>query len=528
MQYRKKKIIEKIVKKNYNNELEEILENKHFEEYVKSTLLSILYKIEASYKDVETVKKDVETKEEYILKILDIIKNDCNTIDIIKMSDEENRLPKNKTYIIDKKTKSIIAYPIDRKLLYAITKIGKKDKIIKDDYFLINETLSDLINVGDNINMVEPLRDFNGYSWTTIPQEIESIDHNLIYQNLRILIGNKFLNKWIKNNEFIIDYYDLFCENLESIYGKENKDKLIDLLSKISILLSIKFNTLKKEELLKTKEKIENQLKEIEDKEKFVENITKDKTKVTREIKKIDKTLSDKELLQKEYLKRNEKLPLESKIFSMRILAQIMEKEREDYIKQLDKLNELQNPKKFVIYQNVLEEKYKYLKLIDTENIEKDIDDTKEKIQKLFLDMIKIRIKNCQTKQSIENLVFELRYYLLLPYRYENNSFASNILNQENLQNKIIEVEKLLIKKAIDLKYIQKFSNNDYTNKKKKKNIFNNRIINLNDSYMKITKEKDKYFIQIFDENIFEEKIEIQKPKDLEIKLNKKTEIMTK
>ena len=52
MQYRKKKIIEKIVKKNYNNELEEILENKHFEEYVKSTLLSILYKIEASYKDV--------------------------------------------------------------------------------------------------------------------------------------------------------------------------------------------------------------------------------------------------------------------------------------------------------------------------------------------------------------------------------------------------------------------------------------------------------------------------------------------
>ena len=62
MQYRKKKILEKIVKKNYNNELEEILENKHFEEYVKSTLLSILYKIEASYKDVETVKLDLQSK----------------------------------------------------------------------------------------------------------------------------------------------------------------------------------------------------------------------------------------------------------------------------------------------------------------------------------------------------------------------------------------------------------------------------------------------------------------------------------
>ena len=58
--------------------------------------------------------------------------------------------------------------------------------------------------------MVEPLRDFNGYSWTTIPQEIESIDHNLIYQNLRILVGHKFLNKWVKNDEFIIDYFYFF------------------------------------------------------------------------------------------------------------------------------------------------------------------------------------------------------------------------------------------------------------------------------------------------------------------------------
>lgn len=38
-----KKIFDKIVKKNYNNELEEILEKKYFAENVKSTLLSMLY-----------------------------------------------------------------------------------------------------------------------------------------------------------------------------------------------------------------------------------------------------------------------------------------------------------------------------------------------------------------------------------------------------------------------------------------------------------------------------------------------------
>ena len=49
MQKKTDKILEKIVKKNYNNELEEVLEKKLFDENTKSNLLSILYKIEAAY-----------------------------------------------------------------------------------------------------------------------------------------------------------------------------------------------------------------------------------------------------------------------------------------------------------------------------------------------------------------------------------------------------------------------------------------------------------------------------------------------
>ena len=128
MQRKKKNLLEKIVKKDYNNELEKILEEKQFDENVKNTLLGILYKIEAAYKDLETVKKDIETKEEYISNILDIMKNDCDSIKIIKMNDEENKIPQNKTYLINKEKKEIIAYPIERKLLYSIAKIGKKTK----------------------------------------------------------------------------------------------------------------------------------------------------------------------------------------------------------------------------------------------------------------------------------------------------------------------------------------------------------------------------------------------------------------
>lgn len=520
MQRKKKNLLEKIVKKDYNNELEKILEEKQFDENVKNTLLGILYKIEAAYKDLETVKKDIETKEEYISNILDIMKNDCDSIKIIKMNDEENKIPQNKTYLINKEKKEIIAYPIERKLLYSIAKIGKKDKIVKDDYFIINKTLSELINVGDNINIVEPLRDFNGYSWTSIPQEIESIDHNLIYQNLRIIVGHKFLNKWIKNNEFIIDYFDLFKEILEEKYGKENKNKFIDILSKISILLSMKFDSIEKEKLFKVKYEIEEKLEETQNRELFIENITNKKIDISNRIKRIDTIINDKELLKKEYIKRNENLELENKIFSIRILSQMMEKERDKYFKKIEELNKLINPQNFIKYKKEIEEKYKYLKLLDTENIDEELEKSKIQLQKIFLDFIKVDIKKAENKQEIEKIIYNFRYYLLLPYNYEKY-----IQNVEKLQKQINQVGELLINKAIELKVIHEISKDKYTNYEILKNIFNIRIIKLKDSYLKITKEKDKYFVKIFDENIFEEKIEISKPKDLEIKLNKKIPI---
>lgn len=516
----KKNLLEKIVKKDYNNELEKILEQKQFGENAKSTLLSILYKIEAAYKDLETVKKDVETKDEYILNILDIIKNNCNSIKIVKMNDKESKIPENKTYIINKEKKEIISYPIERKLLYAIAKIGKKDKIIKEDYFIINETLSDLINVGNNIDMVEPLRDFNGYSWTSIPQEIESIDHNLIYQNLRMIVGYKFLDKWIRNNEFIIDYFDLFKEQLEEKYGKENKNRFIDILSKISILLSIKFNNIEKENLIIIKQEIEKELNKTQNKELFIENITDRKLEISDKIKEIDTIMNNKDLLQKEYIKRNKKLPLEKKIFSMRILSQIMEKERDKYFKKIEKLNELINPQNFIKYKKEIEEKYKYLKILNTENIEEELDKFKIQMQKIFLDCIKINISKAESKQEIEKIIYDFRYYLLLSYNHERT-----VQEVEKLQKQIGDVSTLLIDKAIELKAIQKISNDREINYEILKNIFSVRIIKLEDAYLKITKEKNKYFIKIFDENIFEEKIEISKPKDLEIKLNKKIPI---
>ena len=161
MQKKNEKFLEKIVKKDYNNELEKVLEKKLFKENVKSILLSILYKIETSYKDYRKVKKQSDTREEFIERIIQDIENNCDEIILVKPHSEESKIIGERTFLVEKNKKRIICYSIERKLLYCISKISKNNRIISDDYFLINKTLSDLINVGNNINTVEPLRDFN-------------------------------------------------------------------------------------------------------------------------------------------------------------------------------------------------------------------------------------------------------------------------------------------------------------------------------------------------------------------------------
>ena len=385
-----------IVKKDYNNQLETVLEKKYFDEDVKSILLSILYKIEASYKDYKQVKQNVQTKEEFIQKIINIIQKECDEIKLVKPYSEESQIIGNKTFLVEKNKKRIICHNIERKLLYCISKINKKDKIIKDKYFVVDETLSNLINTGNNINNVEPLRDFNGYSWTTIPREIESIEHNIIYQNLVMLVGNEFLNRWVNNRETIIDYMEEFENEMEELYGKESSKDFIKTLKEISILLEVKFDSKNKEKILKIKEELDCEIEKIEDSKKFVENATKQKRELTNEIKNIDEIINNKTMLQEEYEKRNEKLPLEEKIFSIRILSKLMVEERERKIEELEKINQLLNPQNFVKYKKELEKKANVLKVLETENIQKDIDKLKLKLQKIFLKCFENKIKKAR------------------------------------------------------------------------------------------------------------------------------------
>ena len=522
MQKKSDNFLEKIVKKDYNNELEKILEKKYFDEDAKSILLSILYKIETAYKDYEKVKQDVPTKEEFIQNIIKGIEENCESVKLVKLNSQENQILGKKTFLVEKSQKRIICYPIERKLLYCISKISKSEKIIKDKHLIIDKTLSDLINVGNNIETVEPMRDFNGYSWTTIPREIESIYHNIVYQNIRILVGHEFLERWIKNSKSIIDYLDNFQIILEAKYGEENQIKLTEIIEKLSVILAFKYNAKLKNTLIKETQEIEQKLEKMKNNAQYIQELTEEKKELKNKIKQIDETINNKKELQKEYEKRNKKLPLEEKIFSIKILSKLMLEERENNLKKIENINKLLNPQNFIKYKKMLETKNRYLQYTKSEEIEKEIIETIVEFQKLFLSCYKIKINSANSKQELIKLIYEFRYYCLLPVN------ETKLINQIKEINKDIkEIQILLLKKAHSLKLIDTISTNEEIEYQILKNIFNVRIICLEDLYIKITKEKENYYIQLFDENIFEEKVKLSNidKKEIKIKLNKKIKI---
>ena len=260
------KLMKKIVQEDYNDELEEILAKKNFSEDVKNLLLDILYKVETSYNDYKTVKVNVLPLETYIKDIINIVKNNCDSIKFIANENIKNKKEKEN---VDKEKKEILCYPIARKLLYSLAEIKKNDNIVKSESTMLNETMTKMINVGNCINTVEPLRDFNGFSWNINASEIENCYYNLIYQDLIILVGNKFLEEWTNKNNQMVDYLELFKSEVNNKFGEKITKNIIKLLKELSILIVLQEDENLRNEMKERRKVLKEELKRTDNKKKY-------------------------------------------------------------------------------------------------------------------------------------------------------------------------------------------------------------------------------------------------------------------
>lgn len=483
--------------KDYNNELEEILEKKDFSEKVKNLLLSMLYKIETSYSDYKKTKILVPEKWELIEEIINDISLNCNKIEILNPKTKEEIKKINP--IIEKNKKEIKTYQNEKQILKAIYEISAKEITIDKKYDIAKIPIKNFFEKLNIENKIEIIRDFDGWTWFREKSQIEDFEYNLIYQNLLILLGNKELENIINNkNEDIIIKIN---EKLKQYYGSDLGLKIIYY---IILIITQKYYKESNLELIESG-KLQNKKRQAVEKD-----ISKNKlsTKEKQELKKIDKILSNKLLLEKEFIKRNEN---GEEIFSLKALVNILNNEKQKILNQFE---ENINNKK--ISEENQDGKIQFLNDIKNTNIEKNIIN----LQKIFIQCLNLKLKKINTKKEIIDLIYITRYYKLLEINNKKN--ISQIQELNISLNSYIS--KLAIK-SIELKAINKISEYIEINLKIFNEILNLKIIDLENIECIIEKQNNKFIIKLFDDESIEYEKEINEIKIENIKLNKKIKL---
>ena len=238
--------------RDYNNELEEILDRKTFPSVVKSLLLSMIYKLEISYNDYSQVKINCLDKETFFDNILDIVRKNCENIKTVEPgSYQAEILREHKVQAVtNEKERSIMCYPTEIAMLYAISDIEPKYYFLKKDFILKNVFQKVLVE-GYKQNTVEILKNFNGWSWDINSEEKQNYFANLIYQNIMMIAGEEFLYEWRTDNLAQKDYLKELKKIIRNITGNN------DYYSSLCKLLYLISNT-------RDKHKIKTQLEESE------------------------------------------------------------------------------------------------------------------------------------------------------------------------------------------------------------------------------------------------------------------------
>ena len=256
----KEKIFSKLKYKDYNNLLEQVLEKKDFSSTGKNLILSVLYKMETNYNDYKTVKRDITAKEEILTNFINLVKEYCNSLIVIKPESKRSSLLSNtdSKYIANLDKKELEVFPNEKYILEGLYSLYNNNAMVNDKYGILKDAIMEIFIHGNSSNNIELLRDFNGFAWYVAKNEFEDTYANLIFQDIRIIAGNDLLKDWVYNKDNDKDYLEELKKELNRRYNKEMAEPLFNQL--IRTILKIYFErhpeTIKK---LKTKKEEEPQ-----------------------------------------------------------------------------------------------------------------------------------------------------------------------------------------------------------------------------------------------------------------------------
>ncbi len=501
---KKNKLFNKLNIKDYNNQLEKVLENKVYSLNTKNLLLNMFYEIENSYADYEETKRQVPLKSYFIQYLINTIQKKCTKIDIIKNNSHEGQmlLSKENGYVINHNEITVLEN--EKCLLEAILEISRNEIKIPKQYKYIDEAFRKLLTIGATINQTEVIRDFNGWSWSISKNNIKDYRYNIVYQTLNYIVDCNLMYEFIDNNNVTLDYIKILNEQVVFKFGDKIGKKFNDIMYKNIMYLYAENNTEVKEQLLKLKDKYKKQLEIMKDKENFIKELTNEKKRFNKKIDTIDKLLNNKELIKEQYEKRNKKL----KDINLEMWVNTLKKERKDLLKKINECNTLIKPKEYIKKIENLEYKFEFLEQINNDKL--------IELCQTFLMGLNQIIKKTENKKELIELIYKLRYYRYIPYKGE---FLKDV---KELKISFYKTMKLLISKACKLKVLEIISEDEKENFIILKMLFNTQVIDLQNINVELKYQNDILYLQYYDGKILESKIEANFKN---IKIKKKTKI---
>lgn len=517
----KKQLLTKISKKDYNNMLEVILEKKDFTADTKNLLLSMLYKIEVSYRDYETVKRQTKNRNEFIEEIIETIKDKCDTIRLVEPKTKRATIleEQNKNAII--KDDAIIAYPTENALMVGVCEKIEKNFYVDIEYRTIKLPLRKLLKKGYSINAKETIYNFDGWSWNIQIDDEEECLYNLLYQNIQAILGQPFIEMW-KNDKSNTDYIKKAKEKIVHLYGGENVKTIINSLKNVLLKMLVLEFPSETEDFIEEWKKQKQALDYLDNKTQYLQDISEQKKNINKSIKNIDSILTDKEMLAEEYQRRNAQLPLEKKIFSMRHLGEMLKKERLVLLTELKDCNKMLEPEVYIKKKEEL--KAKLVKLEEVKSAKENKNtfyDEVINLQKVFLRTLEARVEKIENKKEIIDLIYLLRYYKNIKIT-ENES----IKDINELKKNISSFEMILILKACNSNIFVKFNDDGILNTQIIDKIIDTKIIDLENIWVCSKVVNNKINIEIYDGEILDTTLRLTSDiKEVLTKPNKKTKL---
>lgn len=501
--------------KDYNYILDKILEEKNFSEDSTNLLLNMIYKIEVSYKDYAQIKGIFQKQNEFIDEIIDIISKNCNQLFLIDPKKEEVRMLKEKNVLAltDEREKRIYAYPTEQAILYGLIDIRPKYFYIPRKYYFFKQEFQNILVQGTILNKTEVIRNFNGWSWNFA--EDANIDHtsNMIYQMIRILIDEDFLNDWENDTSPKIDYINEMKKELVEYYGEENSKRFYLSLARLIVAKSVTKNRSKvRDEFVR----IVNAYENMKNKNEYIYKISSERKKIIAEIEKKDMILNNKELMMAEFEKRNSKLSDDRKILNISVLVDILQKEKNDCFRRMEQLNELVRPLNYANLKSELSEKIRIMSVVD-EN--KNIRDYKIAFLKDAIKCLSYNIEKMSSKEEIIDIIYKIRYFRKIRVTEEEK-----VEDIPQLFNDISQILKYTITKGCKEKVFNIFCKNIEYNYQIIDVALNTAISNYEDIDIALKIEDGFLKVTVYDNEVIDKQEELRftlTSKDLSIRQNK-------